>query len=90
MFELPDSDPLLQGSKSAIDTIDKIEKGLSDLTKRLDAQDDFLKRANAMLDEVQAANARRAKDAAVVKEFYATGHTPAAVLMRRAKKGHAL
>jgi hypothetical protein len=40
MYELPDSDPLLQGfGKSAIDTISKIDRDLANLTKRLDEMD---------------------------------------------------
>lgn len=40
MFELPDSDPLLQGfSRSAMEVITKIDRDLANLTKRLDAMD---------------------------------------------------
>jgi hypothetical protein len=40
MYELPDNDPLLQGfSKSAIDVINKIDRDLANLTKRLDEMD---------------------------------------------------
>jgi hypothetical protein len=43
MYELPDNDPLLQGfSKSAIDVINKIDRELANLTKRLDAMDAHL------------------------------------------------
>jgi hypothetical protein len=40
VFELPDSDPLLQGfSKSAMEVITKIDRDLANLTKRLDEMD---------------------------------------------------
>jgi hypothetical protein len=79
MFELPDNDPAIAYagfSKSAIDTISKIDRALVDLTKRVDEQADFLKGAGTMFDEIDALKKRVDENAVFVAEFNATGRTP--------------
>jgi hypothetical protein len=88
VYELKNDDPLLQGHpKSAIEVINKIDRDLASLTKRIDEQGAITKRLNDTLDEPAALNARRAEDAAIVEEFKRTGKTPAALLKRLAKEG---
>lgn len=88
MYEITDEEDLalLSLSKTQYAAFTKMQSDLAALTKRADAQDDFMKRAHAVLDEVQALNKRRAEDEAIVKEFRETGRTPAALLMRQAKE----
>jgi hypothetical protein len=74
------------GSHPLIDAANKLDA----LTKRADAQDDFIKRAFAMFDEVADLNKRRAEDTAFAAEFKRTGKTPATLFRRFAKEGSAL
>jgi hypothetical protein len=68
VYELPDSDPLLQGfNKTAVDTISKIDRDLASLAKRLDAMDAKIADLNGgMFADLE----RLAKNNAQVVEYW--------------------